>query len=74
MCYDDGMKNALTETELLRLTLDEMNSGLSCYREDLRYTREDAVNFVTLWNKHKLSTVASISNDDGYPYIIVTNA
>lgn len=62
---------ALTTEQLKRLTLDEMNSGLKCYREDLRYTREDAVNFVKLWNENKSATHATIISEGAFPHIVV---
>ncbi len=64
----------LTADQLSRLTLDEMNAGLRNYRQDLRYTREDAVAFATLWNRCKVSTVATIATVDGLPVIIVVDS
>lgn len=64
---------SLSAEQLNRLTLDEMNSGLRCYRQDLRYTREDAQNFVKLWNRVKASTVASLATVDGLPVVFVTD-
>lgn len=65
---------ALETDQLMTLTLAEMNDGLRSYREDLRYSREDAVNFAKLWNAHKLSTIATVITADGFPCVIVVDA
>lgn len=59
--------------QLSRLTLEQMNSGLRAYRQDLRYSREDAVAFARMWNRVKVSTVASVATVDGLPVVIVTD-
>lgn len=64
----------LSQEQLSRMTLDEMNAGLRSYRQDLRYTREDAIAFATLWNRCKVSTVATIATVDGLPVIIVVDS
>lgn len=63
----------LQTEQLKRLTLDEMNSGLRHYREDLRYTRADAINFATLWNTHAVSTAATVISDNGVPCVVVVD-
>lgn len=64
----------LPDDQLKSLTLGEMNSGLRCYREDLRYTRADANRFAALWNQHKLYTRATVVTVDGFPCIVVLDA
>lgn len=64
----------LSDAELSRLTLAELNSGLSCYREDLRYTRADALRAAELWNMGKASTCATVATVDGLPVVVVADA
>lgn len=64
----------LSNAQLARLTLAEVNAGLSCYREDLRYSRADAVAFASGWNAHKVSTCATVATVDGLPVVVVTDA
>lgn len=64
----------LTDAQILALTLDAMNGGLTSYRPDLRYSRADAVRFAELWNASKVSTVASVASADGVPFVFVTDA
>lgn len=68
------MRQNLSDSELSKLTVEQMNSGLRSYRDDLRYTRDDAVRFVELWNEVKLSTTATIISDGGSPFIVIADA
>lgn len=63
---------ALTTEQLLRMTVDEMNSGLRSYRPEYRYTREDAANYANLWNATKVSTQATVISDE-YPQVILVD-
>ena len=65
------MIERLNSNALMGLTVDEMNAGPRCYRPDLRYSREDALHYVTLWNAHKISTVACVITVDGIPQVMV---
>jgi hypothetical protein len=67
------MRQPLTVAELANMRYSELNAGLRNYREDLRYTREDAVNYAKLWNAAKLSTQATVVTVDGFPQVIVVN-
>lgn len=68
------MNNSLTDAQLLRMTLDDINNGLRSYRPDLRYTRDDARRFAQLWNAHKIATVATVADVDGVPCVVVVQA
>lgn len=68
------MRQNLTDVELSKLTVDQLNSGLRSYREDLRYTHADAVRFAVLWNNVKLSTRATVISDGGFPFVIIAGA
>ena len=62
-----------TDAQLARMTLNDINGALRCYRPDLRATREDARAFADAWNRVKVSTLASVINDDGTPYVIAVD-
>lgn len=64
----------LSDAQLARLTLAELNSGLSCYREDLRYSRADALRAAELWNASKAATCATVATVDGLPVVVVAEA
>ena len=77
-CVDNGAclcgsPRALSGDALRGLTVDAINSGLSCYRPDLRYTRADAAAFADLWNATKASTRATVIRADGFPRVIVVD-
>lgn len=61
----------LSDASMRALTVDAMNSGLSCYRPDLRYSRADADAYAEAWNASKVATCATVVTCDGLPQVIV---
>lgn len=62
----------LEDAAIARLTVAEINAGLRCYREDLRYSLADAERAAELWNASKASTRARVDMmPDGLPYLTI---
>lgn len=64
----------LSDAAISGMTVEQLNAGLRSYREDLRYTRADAVRAVETWNRAKMSTVATVIDSDGLPFIVISEA
>lgn len=61
----------LTDAQLHGMTVDVLNSGLRCYRADLRYSRADAEHFRDTWNATRVSTRATIVTADTFPFVVI---
>lgn len=61
----------LSDDAIRRLSVDALNSGLRCYREDLRYSRADALRAAELWNASKATTCATVATVDGLPAVVI---
>ena len=61
----------LSDDGIRRLSVDALNSGLRCYRADLRYSRADALRAAELWNASKASTRATVATVDGFPCVLI---
>ena len=68
-----GSARTLSDAELRKLTVDQLNGGARCYRPDLRYSRADAVRFAQLWNETRSSTVASVVSDGATPVVVIAD-
>lgn len=61
----------LSDDAIRRLSVDALNSGLRCYRPDLRYSRADALRAAELWNASKAATCATVATVDRFPVVLI---
>lgn len=69
-----GTARTLPDTDLLSMTVEQLNAGARSYRPDLRYSRADAQRFAELWNERRVSTVATVVSDGDAPVVVIADA